>query len=832
MKLITELALSSIESKKKDTLATKLSILMSVLLIGTLIFILHSLSSNKYEYIQKNYGDYHVFLSEVDQETYRDLSSWNKVEKLQFSKFISLEKKANLCQLSPESSEFNLLDFTRGSKPKNRQEVAAPVSFMARHPEYKIGSKISSKNQTFYISGVYQSIDPSLDSSSFYGILENQNEETLFDGISGLSVEIWYKEARDSYTNTREFLKRHSIDEEKALNIGRLSYNQPILEHRLIFPSGIIPPEKYIQDFLTIYTPSLLLGLLFALMIYGAFNVWNKRSIREIALLKSIGMTEKQVQKMVLAKAIHLAKVPVLLGMLLSYFLSNLLIFLVWINNQISHKKYVEISQNYIQEMGIKWVKLHPTPLIAILCLSLFMIYISALAPAKTSGKVSIIAGLRDQVEKRKGLKQARSKITTKIEDSLAQDYLIAFRSSYRVISLSMLVGAMVMSVVLVAQSYRSLEKDFNKFLSPYKIEANISTPYPLSKDLKNELSQLKNINQNHLYQTLEFKFFPKDNQESLSKDLKEAMDHGKKGKEDYALRMLVLSDQDFSTILNENKQDSTTLFFAYDKICKEDIRPYSKRTYIPLFQETASSIKVRHNIESQPMTIPLSGKVINFPFSLEPISHKCIYVFTNQKGLFHFLDTYGQDPADTNFYYSLKIQSKDNLESLTQKSKAILEAHIPKQDFHLTNSHLLEALNKEQERNEHLLNGGIQAIFLAIALSNAFSSFSGNIQARRKDFHILSTLGMTDKQMEKMIQLEGLKILLKTILLYLLVFSAYLLLFSWRHRWVYSPIEILMRINYIPLLLLFSLLSLGVHLAIISGKRKIFTNDSIRNLD
>lgn len=271
IKLTSELARSSLDSNKKDTMATKLSILMSVLLIGCLIFILYSFSSYKYEHIQKNYGDFHVFLSDIDEKLYNDLSSWDKVERLQFTKHISLEKKANLSQIHSNSSEFNLLEFTNGRKPKTEEEVAASVSFMARHPEYKIGSKISSQNQDFTTCGVYQSIDPSFDTSHFYGILPDQKKENLLDGHSGLSVEIWYKKDRDSYSNTRYFLKKHSIDEKKAISIGRLAYNEGILQHRLIFPSGIIPPKSYIQDFFTNYTPSLLLGLLFAVMIYGAF---------------------------------------------------------------------------------------------------------------------------------------------------------------------------------------------------------------------------------------------------------------------------------------------------------------------------------------------------------------------------------------------------------------------------------------------------------------------------------------------------------------------------------------------------------------------------------
>ena len=66
------------------------------------------------------------------------------------------------------------------------------------------------------------------------------------------------------------------------------------------------------------------------------------------------------------------------------------------------------------------------------------------------------------------------------------------------------------------------------------------------------------------------------------------------------------------------------------------------------------------------------------------------------------------------------------------------ISSYIAKSDYFLSNDIVKEAAYKEQLRNEHLLNLGIQCILLIIALSNAYNSFHGNLRARKRDFQLL----------------------------------------------------------------------------------------------
>ena len=57
MKIINDLANGAVKNNKKDTLAIKISILLAVILLGTVIFLFSSLRTDKYEYVKKTFGD-------------------------------------------------------------------------------------------------------------------------------------------------------------------------------------------------------------------------------------------------------------------------------------------------------------------------------------------------------------------------------------------------------------------------------------------------------------------------------------------------------------------------------------------------------------------------------------------------------------------------------------------------------------------------------------------------------------------------------------------------------------------------------------------------------
>ncbi len=827
MKIINELAKTSIERNKKDTLATKLSILMAVILLGSIIFIINSNKSNEYNYIKTFLGDYHVSLSQVNEKMYDYILDWDEVNKLEFTKSTDTNLNAVLYEKNSNSWKVNSIEITKGRKPEKTNEIIVPNRFLVNNKEYSLNSHILIHDKQYKIVGTFNDSSVSFETSVFYGILDDLSKESLFKSNDSISVDIWYKNPRDTYTNTRILLNEFNIDSEKAKSTGQLYYNAPILEFKMIYPSGIIPPKNVIIGFLEYYIPIILLASLFAVMIYGAFNVWNNRDIKEIALLKSVGMTEKQVRKLIKKKALKLSIVPTFIGTFLSYGISNLLLYLMWLNNAISYRNLSEIFKENLATYEFQLVELSIVPIILTIVTAFITVYFSALVPARRSSKLSIIEGLKGIINSKKKIRNSKSKISLKIEKSLAKDYLKSYKSTYRTMTIAMTMAALTMTVVLVSQSYRHLETKYNTFDNPYNLSSTIFTDSKIDRNLLSDLHKLENVDEIHIYGYKNFKFFLDDNKTVVSDEMSQAINKNLKGTDSYLVTIYGLEENDFNKILEDNEiEKGNDKFVLLNKTCLDENIPYQFRDYIPLSNNVNAEIGVRYNANGNLMNIPISGFIESFPYKLEAYNKRGVYIFTTLDSLEHFIEKNGQDEGDPVNDYRVRLKTTSDLNIVTKDYRDTISSYIAKSDYFSSNDIVEEAAYKEQLRNEHLLNLGIQCILLIIALSNAYNSFHGNLRARKRDFQLLISTGMTGKQINKMIFLEGSFILLKTIIIYLIVFVLLILGKSYRQHLIFSPFEILVNINFIPIILLFVITAFGIFYAIHSGKKNILNDD------
>ncbi|PWV50286.1 ABC-type lipoprotein release transport system permease subunit, partial [Finegoldia magna] len=394
-----DLADGAVKNNKKDSFAIKISILLAVILLGTVIFIFNSLKTDKYEYVKKTFGDYHVNISGIDQGFYDKLKNDKDIEKVSFNKVIKTDLNAVIYENGDPASLLRY-DIKEGKKPEKANELLVPEIFLIKNKEYDLGSEITVRDKTYKIVGTYEDFSYSFEEAMLVGLSKSDDKKVLFEKNVGTEAEIWYKNIRDTYTKTREILSEMNIDENHALDIGRVFYNKDILEYKMVYPKGIIPPKSVVNSALEQYGAAFFLCLLFAFIIYGAFNVWNNRDLKEIALLKSTGMTDKQVKQLIRKKAFKLSTLPIALGTILSLASANLLLYLMWLNNTKSYQNISNILGQSVKSMDFHFIFPSPISILIIILLSLIMVYFSALIPAKKSAKINVIEGLNGITEK------------------------------------------------------------------------------------------------------------------------------------------------------------------------------------------------------------------------------------------------------------------------------------------------------------------------------------------------------------------------------------------------------------------------------------------------
>ena len=823
MKIINDLADGAVKNNKKDSFAIKISILLAVILLGTVIFVFDSMNTEQYEYVKKAIGDYHVDIAEIDESFYDKLKNDTDIEKVSFNKIIKTDLNAVIYE-NGDSESLLGYEIKNGRKPENSNELLVPERFLIKNKEYDLGSEIIENKKTYTIVGVYDDYGYSFEDTMLIGLADSNKKDYLFENNDGIEAWIWYKSIRDTYTKTRKILSEMNIDEKQALDIGRVFYNKHILEHSMVYPKGIIPPKSVVNSALEKYGIAFFLTVLFAFIIYGAFNVWNTRDLKEIALLKSTGMTDKQVKKMIRKKAFKLSTLPIALGTILSLVFANLLLYLLWFNNSISYKKISNILGESLKSPGFNLVIPSIGSILIIILLSLIMVYFSALLPAKKSAKIKIIEGLNGITEK--NIKLGKSKINGSIEKTLAKDYYRSYRSTYRIIVISMALSAFVLTTVLVSQSYRTLNEKYNSYKSPYNFNSSIYTDKNLDKNLLADLEKVDGIKELHLYQRNDTKFYVDDNKDLISKDLKDSLDSGKIAKDRLYASLYALTDEDFEKILKENNIPNAS-YLLLNKIRKDNKTPYAFSEYIKISDKDTGKVTLKYNEDGKSMPIKIDSSIDKLPYNLEAYNDNQISIFTSESTMKKFIDEYGIDEGNPVYYYFVKIKADNNKEKVFEDAEKVISTYVPKSDHGTSTEIIRSAMDKEQIRNERLLNLAIQIILITIALSNAYNSFKGNLRARSNDFKLLSTAGMTEKQMKKMVFGEG-KILFENIFLaYIFMFIMGIALRAYRSNYelAFAIKGLIANMNYIPLIIVFVFMIAGVLFAIKSGFKTINEN-------
>lgn len=452
------------------------------------------------------------------------------------------------------------------------------------------------------------------------------------------------------------------------------------------------------------------------------------------------------------------------------------------------------------------------------------MVYFSALLPAKKSAKIKIIEGLNGITEK--NIKLGKSKINGSIEKTLAKDYYRSYRSTYRIIVISMALSAFVLTTVLVSQSYRALNEKYNSYKSPYNFESSIYVGDFLDKNFVHDIEEVEGIDQLHVYQRVDTKFYVGENEDFISKDLNEALNSGKIPEDKLYSNIYALTDEDFEKLLKENNI-SNAKYLLLNKIPKDSTSPYSFNEYIKISDKDTGKVTLKYNANGKSMPIKIDSSIDELPYNLEAYNDNEIPIFTSTSSMRKFIDEYGIDEGNPVYYYFVKIKADNNKEKVFEDAEKVISNYVPKSDHGTSTEIIRSAMDKEQTRNEKLLNLGIQIILITIALSNAYNSFKGNLRARANDFKLLSTTGMTEKQMKKMVFGEG-KILFKNIFLaYIFMFAIGIVLRAYRSNYElgFAIKGLITNMNYIPLIVVFVFMIAGVLFAIKSGFKTINEN-------
>lgn len=680
-------------------------------------------------------GSYHALVSGLTKQQYEKLSADERIEKLGFNVLVKSASsdglQLNISCSNEDSLVLNGLSVSEGNMPQKKNEILVEKDYLSKQGiDAKISDKIvlpgenNQERQEFVISGYIKTSAKGTD-RSLYAAIVSMEYFLDIDGWNTLSPMAMFRlksqyasESEQIQNEITEICKEAGILQSPSINHAYLELSQPSV---LLVIAGIAGLAIVIMA-----------GVL---VIYCIFYISIINSIREYGQLRTIGMTEKQIKRLVYKEGTSLSLIAIPIGLIMGTFLS-----------------YFLVPQGF-QFKNLLWA--YP---IAIL-FSYLTVRLSIRKPAVIAASVSPIEAYRYETGSNYGDKYKGKKITP---ISLAKEQIIRDKKK-NVLTITSLVltGVLLFGTSSILSSINARDMALSGFslgqfyirIQDQELRENaletVESNSPFTEESYNALGQVSGVKQITTITNL-----------PVSNDLNAKESNG-------AIVGFDETDMDLIEECNLGKPIP-----KYQEIASKNQiiigRPSDFEEYFGIQPEVGNSIKLKVFDGTETKEMEFSIAAVLDENKIGNNGDKIDMLLLPNDSM--------KKIVSSNMTYQWVIRVDEKMEQQAEKEiKQIL----------VTNPRLaVTTLSGAIAQNENFLQGMILALAVIIIFISCFAImnllntiFTGAI-VRQKEFALMRSVGMTQKQLTIMVCCEGLLIVSVGLILSLIVggFIGYLL--------------------------------------------------------
>ncbi len=692
-----------------------------------------------------------------------------------------------------EMTEKNAI--VEGRTPAIKSEIAVSKQFIDDNPTIKVGSTISvpvgyrmssgnkldvvaskrpdenftsQRNENYKIVGILDIATPSIVPGYYaMGYLDRKNIKP----DDGLTVYINFKNPRKIAEDLPQIAAAVG---QKPNESGEylIKYHNNLLANYLIFPQidqATPLPRTYAFMIASVILMVLLCVGLFVLIIHNAFVLSANSRIKQLGMLKSIGATPAQIRKSVTFEALLLSIIPIPLGLLISHIMCSFLFAEIAAMNK--------LNENSLPvQYTFGWAIALPSVI-----LTLITVWISAYLPAKKISKVLPIIAIRQVGHM---AKKARSNIFYRkifgFEGELAFNSLSANRKSFRTSFISLFLSFVVFVTFVNLNSISDAEVSLFGINMEYDIEVDLLDGRQITPEVINEFKQIKGLDlcvfSNNILGTT---WLASDKQSEEIKKLGgftglAATNRfnllGEKDKYRMNVRLVSLDDTSFSNYcksLGVNSQEYYDISNPKGILVNYSINHETvgnrNKDIIPITNLKARDIiRVSENVDSN-----TKG---SYEFELETgfvtDKHPDTFQYNNYYTLTYIIPVgiyqnivrnFDEDrqPRSLNTYITINCSDK-SINEVRKNIKDICDRWYGRGDYSI---YAIEDMMNQLTASKKIMNlmaFCISGLLGLIGISNAFSTVTGNLHQRRREFALLRSVGLSPKGMKKILILEA----------------------------------------------------------------------------
>jgi putative ABC transport system permease protein len=524
--------------------------------------------------------------------------------------------------------------------------------------------------------------------------------------------------------------------------------------------------------------------LTFALIIRGVFSLSAQTRLKQYGIMRSIGASPNQIKGAVFWEAVFLSILPIAVSIVLGYVFTSLML---------------GIFQHYLGDLLIQPITIFIS--IPVICLGVLLsvvtVLVAANKPAKQMAAMIPIEAVVGKSQNR-AIKVSKRKyrITKRLfgfPGILARDTLHAHRKTMR-----SPVAALCISLVLVggAAGIPSITTAHNQIMETnesYSVTATCELTDEIDPTIMEQIRNLPGVISSTIsLQTNVGMTVNQEDQTELFLEMGgfEGADSSRfpvetiEGGFRLRCRLMGMDEESYEAFCQNaglegslDKETRETLESSQENagdlrkgILVDAIRDHPGARTLEKKQHVISMLKTKpgdilrleesyqNADEGTSFVIKLKGVTLENPDKNLELSQYCPIIVLPMKEYYAIVRNFSPLRANGNYqvYFGLYTKEQDQI-AVEKQVKEICENYFSKEDYYVESQLGVEESQQKLYKAVEMMDMGIAVLFAIIGISNAFSSVTGNLRMRRREFAMLRSVGLDRKGLNKILFLEGL---------------------------------------------------------------------------
>lgn len=794
MNVLHKVTLQALKQNRTRTIVTIIGIILSTAMLCAVTTFATSFQQYLLDEEIYTSGSWHLGQKDTTYSTYQELSQADGVAEavyLQHLGYAQAEGSLNeykpyfyVLGLSDTGADLLPIHLTQGRMPTSPDEIVLPQHFLENTSQtYQVGDTLTlelgqrmsegfalDQNNPYSLDDTETLENTHLRTFTVVGICQRWGMEnysapgyTVFTAADPTlsedtmcNVYLSLEDARQAYT----FQEEHNLGES---NTSLLMY------------SGI---SQYGTFYAVIYRlAAIVIVLIIAasvVLIYNAFAISVSERTRQFGLLSSLGATKKQLRRMVRFEALVLSAIGVPLGVLSG--IGGIGITLHFLGDLFAT---LRSESTVSMKLHVSWVGV----LVAV-ALGVVTVLLSAWIPSRRATKVSAMEAIRQSQDIHGTKKLVRPSLLTRklfgLPGVLGVKYYKRSAKKYRttVFSLFLSVVLFVSASSFSSSLTQSVSGAFGGDTYDLRLSFSPSELNITPQELQQQLQNLSSVDDAAL--VVEFSLAGAYRPEDMTQEMW-ALSTPIQGTVYQTLTMSFVDDDTYRALCEERKLDpATTSGLAFVGVTTFDEQQEKFVHVDQLGDPTSLTALTFDSIPNHYWSGPLQGEdgtaqmlAIDADtgestfYPLEQVAHSIAldvssvqqdwpYFLANEgavKVLYPLsqLENFPLTPSEGNYFTYM-------LASDHQQAEKDIQTWL---SAHSMSARGLRNYAGSQEANRNLItiinvfSYGFIALISLVAMTNVFNTISTNVMLRTRDFAMLQSVGMTAREMRRMLGFE-----------------------------------------------------------------------------